>query len=279
MCCLLAFLLRLCIPTEKKDPRRKDSVVAPRSKPSTPKPASPTPIECPSRDAGDTPLPDNPSLLAHGPARTQPVFATLNPHVLAPFLPDVAFVDGGDKREPLHTFSPSWNQEGGNADDVEYEFVYEGSGGMTWPLRRVRVDAPGGVEDVEEGEEEEEYWEDVEVTGDETGEIEGCYESQILNETEALPGFVAFPSREQAPAKVRIRIRKAPTDATPVRFKVRVRAAEELRSENMRRLPRREEASLQAQVEDEGSKEEVAPKKFHVRMRRRSFFEGAELGR
>jgi hypothetical protein len=83
---------------------------------------------------------------------------------------------------------------------------------------------------------------------------------------------------EQAPAQLCVRVRKAESDGNePARFKVRVRGAEELGSEGMLGLPRRGGVGLQAQVGDEGRKEEGPPKKFRVKMRRRSFCEGTEL--
>jgi hypothetical protein len=249
--------------------------MTPHSEPTTPKPTSPPPAECPLCAVPDTSL-----LLREPLPRTRHISATLHPRILRPILCDVDFVDGGDEREALHTFTVSWHHEEKSGDEMDraFEFVYEGSGGLTWPLRRVRVcvDGVGGewIEHEEREEEEEDDWEEVEVFGEGSGGIEGACESTMAVENDAIFVPAASVPREQEPARLRIRIPKAEIGATPGRFKVRVRAAEQLGSESVRGLPRRGQASAQAKDKGEGDKEENAPKKFRVRMRRRSLNEG-----
>jgi hypothetical protein len=173
----------------------------------------------------------------HAPHRPRYHYATLTPRMLAPFSPTAEFALGGDVRKPLHTFSVVWGhapEPVSDSQDIIYEFIYEGECGITWPLRRIRVDNRA----IEHQENEESLEEEV---------YDAEYEADI-DEDEASAASPSFSLTQdastQTPRKLRISVRRSShknetPHILPQRFKFRIRTSEELETESMRPLPRR----------------------------------------
>lgn len=159
----------------------------------------------------------------------QHVSATLSPRAVAALLKDADFAQGGDERPPLHTFSADWDDDSDAETDggVQYEFIYEGEFGITWPLRKIRVDDMP-VEEVTE---------DVGAAEDTSAVIDVC-EVEVADRHDSKVDVASAHGTPQPPQKYRVRVRVA-SDTTAPRFKVRVRAPQELGNESMRRLPKR----------------------------------------
>jgi hypothetical protein len=184
------------------------------------------------------------------PQRPHYRYATLTPRMLAPFPPTADFAHGGDVRKPLHTFSAIWSdvsESASDSQDIVYNFIYEGECGITWPLRRIRVDNR-----------------EIELQEDEAGlaEEEEVYDTEYeadIEEDGAAPSFsqASLPQSQEAPRKLRIRIRRSThlsetetPRVLPRRFRVRVRTSNDLDAESMRPLPRRRGALVLQPVID-----------------------------
>jgi hypothetical protein len=184
--------------------------------------------------------------------RINHISATLGPRALAAFLKDVDFTQGGDERLPLHTFSANWGEddEATKERDVEYEFIYEGEFGITWPLRRIRVDGMP-VEHEYDEDDVSKIHEAADRANEERGAAVDIY--GVIDRHDSK-GNVAFHEVTDQPRKFRVRVRNS-GEVAP-RFKLRARAPEEVRNESMRRLPRREKAMVfsipSAVVKEEG---------------------------
>ncbi|KAH5149204.1 hypothetical protein HBH69_163050 [Parastagonospora nodorum] len=156
----------------------------------------------------------------------QHISATLSPRAIAALLKDVDFAQGGDERLPLHTFSADWDDGDAQTEaDVQYEFIYEGDFGITWPLRKIRVDDMPVEQD----------FEDVDTADDTSATIDA---HEVADRHDCRADVAYTHITPQSPRKRRVRVRIA-GDTTAPRFKVRVRAPQELGNESMRRLPRR----------------------------------------
>jgi hypothetical protein len=157
----------------------------------------------------------NPQVTSKAPHK-QHISATLSPRAIAALLKDVDFAQGGDERLPLHTFSANWDDEGDaqTEGDVQYEFLYEGDFGITWPLRKIRVDDMPVEQD----------FEDVD-TADDTSATIDVHEVADRHDCRADVAYTHITP--QSPRKHRVRVRIA-GDTTAPRFKVRVRAPQEL---------------------------------------------------
>jgi hypothetical protein len=219
-------------------------------------------VEAPSSTSTLPPMP-NP---IPSPPRIHYISATISPRMLAPFLKNAGFAQGGDERLPLHTFSADWGEgdadEGNSDGEAEYEFIYEGTGGITWPLRKVRVDN----RDVEVDDEWENELEQGGVTCLEeictyvvdTHEIVGSQEPRGDDVGDSA-GELSSSTEEavQLPRKFRVHVHAADAErTTSPRFKVRVRSSKELGNESMRRLPKKRGAMLllELQATEDGPK-------------------------
>jgi hypothetical protein len=179
-------------------------------------------------------------------------YATLTPRMLAPLSSITDFAQGGDARKPLHTFSAHWSdacEDSEHSQDIIYEFVYEGECGITWPLRKIRVDNRALDESEEENGDalSDVYDVDYEAGTGEEDESGTCPTSH--------PMQYASTQTRDVPTRLRIRICR-PTHEEEIaqvpvqRFKVRVPAPGELGNESMRRLPRRRGALVLQPVQD-----------------------------
>ncbi|KAF2820208.1 hypothetical protein CC86DRAFT_412095 [Ophiobolus disseminans] len=198
------------------------------------------------------------------PPRFRHISATLRPRMLAAFPPDADFAQGGDERQATNTFKAIWGAEVLNSinddlDGVEYEFIYEGKGGITWPLRRVRVDNKPVIVDVPElgyaadadamdvvlhGDE----WQEVELVRAEPTAVEAGTDGKQYD-SPMSPSSPVNPIFKQVPRKLRVRVRRMSIVAgsegendmpRPLRLKVRVLSARELEEGGTRPLPRRQ---------------------------------------
>jgi len=189
-----------------------------------------------------TPLPKTPAQVqtSSPPVRSHPLSATLTPRALAAFAPGTDVSKGGDARPLLHTFRTACPTEG----EVEYEYLYERRGKITWPLRRTRVDGKPVIPD-SESESESEH--EIEKWHDPTPEIEAHVLSNLccgarIDSFESSPTTTVFPGVD-APRRMRIRVRRTQEDGME-KLKVRVRAEDEWANESVRRLPRKRRAAL-----------------------------------
>jgi hypothetical protein len=198
-----------------------------------------------------TPPPEQTSPLptpTHAPHCPRYHYATLTPRMLAPLSPTADFAHGGDVRKPLHTFSAVWGhapEPASDSQDIIYEFIYEGECGITWPLRKIRVDNRA----IEHQENEDSLEEEI---------YDAEYEADI-DEDEASAADPSSSLTQDASAqtqrKLRIRMRRRSHESEtphvlPQRFKVRVRTSEELETESVRPLPRRRGALVLRPVSD-----------------------------
>jgi len=231
MSCFRA-LLRVCSPRPTKhnaesDPSLDGSYELQTLKPETlsaeddPPPVRHMPVQ--SLSPVPAPSPTANPLVASKAPHKQHISATLSPRAMAAFLKDADFAQGGDERLPLHTFSANWDDDGDtrNEGDVQYEFIYEGEFGITWPLRKIRVDGMPVEEVIEDA-----------------GAVIDVCEVEVADRHDSKVDVAYAQVTPQPPQKYRVRVRIA-SDTTAPRFKVRVRAPQELGNENIRRLPSR----------------------------------------
>jgi hypothetical protein len=194
--------------------------------------------------------------------------------MLAPLSRKADFSSGGDARPTLHTFHPEWADHQDHLErgaEIEYAYVYEGKGKLTWPLQKMRVAGKPVDSDTEEDHEDAENEEQNEEEEEEWQPLDPEAEAQILEDLhlrERADSHRASPTPQPvvpangngagAAKKMRVRVRrtedadgrerlKVRVRTEGERLKVRVRTEGERGNESMRRLPRRTRAALDVQ--------------------------------
>jgi hypothetical protein len=173
--------------------------------------------------------------------------------MLVPLPRGTDFSSGGDARPTLHTFHPEWADHEDHLElggEVEYAYVYEGKGNLTWPLRKIRVAGKPVEAESEEEDEENEEWHTLDPEAEE----------QVLQDLrlrERADSHRVSPTQQHvvtangngasAAGKMRVRVRRTEDAGGRERLKVRVRTEDEMGNESMRRLPRRKRAALDMQ--------------------------------